>query len=422
LIRTKTLLLLATTVIVAASCTPAAVPPPQVTPEATDRYLIDPRTGYAETIPPPLAQRFESAWRYALAGNEAEAERRLGEILATNPGFVPARLAQAAMAIRASRFSDARTALSGIDTLAARVYTAEIAYREGDTRQAFDLYRAIAADPNAPESAAERVSELQGRLFNEVFAAAQTATDAEAVRLLREALTLNAGATEPRVLLAQKLVAQKQYDEARRELDPLLNTIPDRAEVQEVLAEVDAGRGRYQEAIVRYERLARRSSDPRHTRRLEEIKQEWSAANMPSHFRTALDSTSLTRADLATLLYWTVPSIRFAQNLGTPPIAIDVEGVAGREEVIRAMAIGLFEVDPVTRRVSPSRQVTAARLSTHLARVLTLRGAACARGLAADRVLAACGVTDPLAGHVPEDPVTGREAMTAIQQVAKALQ
>ena len=39
--------------------------------------------------------------------------------------------------------------------------------------------------------------------------------------------------------------------------------------------------------------------------RLEEIKSEWSAANMPAHYRTALDSLAVTRSDFAVLLYWT---------------------------------------------------------------------------------------------------------------------
>lgn len=421
MIRTKTILLLVT-IVVAASCTPVDTPPPVVAPQGDDRYLIDPRTGHDDAIPATLAPRFEHAWRYVLAGNDTEAQRRLSEILATNPGFAPARVAQAAIAIRAGRFDDARAALQGVDTLAARVYEAEIAVREGRARAAYDLYRAIAAEPDAPPTAAERVAELQTAVFNELFAAAQAAPEAEAVRLLREALALEAGAVDARILLSQKLVAQRQYEEARRELEPLLNTAADRAEVQEMLAEIDAGRGRFQEAIRRYELLARRTRNPNYERRLEEIKLEWSAANMPPHFRNALDSAQLTREELATLLYWTVPSIRFAQNLGTPPIAIDVENVPGREEIIRAIAIGLFEVDPITRRVSPYRPVTAARLSTHLARVLTLRSAACARGHTADRALAACGVTDPMAGHAAEDAVTGREAMAALQQVAKALQ
>lgn len=418
MIRTKTLLLLAM-LVVAASCAPVDTPPPMVAPQGDDRFLIDPRTGWGAPIAPPLASRFENAWRYVLAGNDAEAQRRLTEILTQNPGFGPARVAQAALAIRAGRFAEARAALQGVDTVAARVYEAEIAVREGQTRTAYDLYRAIAAEPDAP-TAAERVTQLQETLFNDLFAAAQAAPDAEAVRLLREALAMNAGAVEPRILLAQKLVALRQYEEARRELEPLLNTAAMRPDVQEVLAEVDAGRGRYQEAIVRYERLARATRDPRYERRLEQIKQEWSAANMPSHFRTAMESTELTRAELATLLYWTVPSIRFAQNLSSPPIAIDVEGVPGREEIIRAIAIGLFDVDPVTRRVSPYRAVTAARFEAHLARVLSLRGAACARGLTGDQVLAACGITVP--AHAPDDPVTGREAVTALQQIAKALQ
>ena len=71
---------------------------------------------------------------------------------------------------------------------------------------------------------------------------------------------------------------------------------------------------------------------------------------MPAHYRAAADSLAVTRSDFAVLLYWTVPSVRFAQNLGTPQIAVDIEDVAGREEIIRALALGLYDVDPVTRR------------------------------------------------------------------------
>ncbi|MFL6245091.1 MAG: tetratricopeptide repeat protein [Thermoanaerobaculia bacterium] len=413
-------------VIVAASCAPVDTPPPAVVPQGEDRYLIDPRTGAEATIPAAVSSKFETAWRYVVAGNELEAQRRLADIQKTNPDLLPVMLANAAMHIKAGRFDAASVAVSEAlarnpESLAARVYEAEIAYRQGQTRPALALYDAIAARPDAPPTAAERVTQLRETVFNELYAAAQSAPDPEAARLLREALSINAGATEARILLARKLLAQKNYDEARRELDPLLNTIADRAEIQEMLAEIEVGRGRYQEAIVRYDRLARRTKDPRYEQRLEDIKQEWSAANMPAHFRTALDSVALTRAELATLLYWTVPAIRFAQNLGTPPIAVDIEDVEGREEMIRAIALGLYDVDPVTRRVSPFRQVTAGRLSSLLARVLTSRGAACARGLSQDKVLAACGVTDPLATYSADATVTGREARTMLEQVAKRL-
>lgn len=424
--KTATVLSLIVVALVAASCAPVAAPPPNVTPTGDDRFLIDPRIGYTAPIAPAIATRFDAAWRFVLAGNDAEARIRLDEILKREPGFIPAILAGAAIDIRAGRFDAARDALAVVrqrvpSYTAADVYEAEIAVRESRTRAAYDLYRVITTRTDAPPVLNERVEQLREALFNELYAAAQTASDTEASRLLREALAIDAGAVEARILLASKLVTQRQFEEARRELEPLLNTSADRTDVQALLAEIDFGRGRYQEALVRYERLARRTNDPQFARRLEEIKQEWSLANMPAHYRTALESNAVTRAELATLLYWTVPAVRFAQNLGAPPIAVDVQEVEGREEMVRAIAIGLFEVDAVTRRVGPHRPVTAARLSTHLARILQLRGAACARGIATERVLAACGVADPIATHGPDAGVSGRDTQRMLTQVAGKL-
>lgn len=418
--RSTTGLLLAALLLLAACGPTAAVMPPAVTPEEEDQFLPHPLTG--RNLPPPLGDRFEAAYRYGMAGNEAEADKLIAELQRNPDALVPTLLLEALLDIRAGRLDDAAATLQSVrerepDNVVARVYEAEMAIRQKQTRIAYDLYRQL---PDVPH-AAERLTLLEGALFNELYAAAQTAPDAEAVRLLREALTFNSGAVEPRILLAQKLVAQRSFDEARREVEPLLDTAPDRPEVQEILAEVDIGRGRYQEAIVRLDRLARRTRDARYQRRLDEVKSEWSAANMPSHYRAALESTALTRAELAVLLYWTVPSIRFAQNLGVPPIAVDVQDVAGREEMIRAIAIGLYEVDPVTRRVGPYRTVTASRFHAHLARVLSLRGAACARGVSQDKVLGACGVDDPLAALPGDATLSGRDALRYLEQVAKKL-
>jgi hypothetical protein len=396
-------------------------PPPAVTPQGEDRFLIDPRTG-SPSADPQTELRFDTAWRFALAGDDAEARRLLDEIRRNSPGYAPASLAEAALNIRAGQFDAARAIVKKFDTVAARVYEAEIAVRENDSRRALDLYRAIAAQPNAPATAQERIAQLENTLFEQLVASAQAAPDAQAIALLREALTFRPTAIEPRILLARKLVGQRSFDEARRELDPLLNSTElDRAEVQELLAEIDVGRGRFQEAIVRYDRLARRTKDPRYEQRLEQIKEEWSMANMPAQYRQALESPAITRADLAVLLYWTVPSIRFARNLGTPPIAVDIEDVAGRDEMIRAIAIGLFEVDPVTRRVGPFRTVTVERFSRQLTRILQLRGAACARGVATEKVLQSCGVPDPFATQPPDAPVSGRDAEKALELIARQL-
>jgi tetratricopeptide (TPR) repeat protein len=421
--RTKTILLL-TALGLLAACT--AAPPPAVIPQGDDRFLIDPRSGYGETVSRSLNDRFEAAWRFVLAGNEVEAARRLADIRRREPSYQPALLAEVALDLRAGRTAEARKRLTMIGRpegyTAAAVYTAELVAREGRSREALEIYRTVEAHGTLPAVAAHRMSQLAASVSNELFAAGLAAEGGESIRLLREALTYRPEAVEIRTALAQRLVEQKRFDDARREIDPLLNTAAELAEVQEVLAEVSAGKGQYQDAIARYERLVRTSAEPRYAVRLEALKRQWISQNMPPHYNGAVESAELTRAQLATLLYWSVPVVRFAQHLPSPPIAIDIGDVEGREEIIRAISIGLFEVDPVTRRVSPWRPVTAGRLSTHLARVLLLRGAPCARGATQEGALAACGVTDPRSDHPSDATVTGRTALRLLEQVARAFQ
>lgn len=423
--KRQTILVLIVAAALATGCA-TTPPPPAAAPTGADRYLVDPRLGYDGAVAPAATTRFDEAWRWVLSGNEAQAREKLADLLRREPGFPPAILAGAALDIRAGRYDAALDAIAVVkqrvqNYTAAEIYEAEIAARQNRTRAAWDLYRSIVNRPGVPPVASERLAELRAALLSELYAAAQAATGEESIRLLRETLTVDPGAVEPRVLLATRLVELRRFEEARRELDPLLDSSADRSDVQSLLAEIDFGRGRYQEALVRYERLARRTNDPRYAERLEVIKQEWNLANMPAHYRAALQSSAVTREQFATLLYWTVPAIRFAQNLGTPPIAVDVQDVEGREEIIRAIAIGLFQVDPVTRTVSPHRHVTAGRLSTHLARVLVLRGAACARGVATENALATCGVTNPLTTHASDAVVSGRETHALLSQVAGKL-
>src|SRR5207253_2235797 len=160
--------------------------------------------------------------------------------------------------IREGRFEAAHAILDSAEAraphyTAARVAEAELAIAENQPRRAYDVYRAVTLEPNAPASAAARLTELSKTLFDQLYHDALSAPETESIRLLREALQFQPGATAARILLVQKLVAQKEFEEARRELEPILNSGEvDRAEVQEALAEIDAGRGRYQEAIVRY--------------------------------------------------------------------------------------------------------------------------------------------------------------------------
>ncbi|MEO8032845.1 MAG: tetratricopeptide repeat protein, partial [Acidobacteriota bacterium] len=268
--KRNSILLLVIAALVAAC---AAPPPPVVTPRGEDAFLVDPRVGYDRApAVPRAADDLEAAWRFFLAGDYERAHLRLVELRKRDAHYPPADLVDAAIAMRQGRLSEARTLLENVPSYtAANVFRAELAYQEHDTRRALTLYRDVLRSPGAPATAATRVAELEKTLFDQIYHDALAASDSDAIPLLREALLLQPGARDARVLLAQKLVAVKHFDEARRELEPLLaGGDADRTDVQQALAEIDAGHGRFQEAIVRYDRLAHREHDPKYTRRVDE--------------------------------------------------------------------------------------------------------------------------------------------------------
>jgi tetratricopeptide (TPR) repeat protein len=428
-------LVLVALLLIAAACTPPPapkpVPQPVKSPTGDMSHLVDPRSGWDKPLPAALDKRFTEAWQLIVAGDFAGGRRRLDEVRAKAPDFVPLRIADASVDLVEGRVADARAKTERVlvrdPYFAAEVLDAELLIAEKKTRRAYEAYRRIAALPNAPPGAADRAAFLGREVFEELYAAAQAAPDAEAISLLREALAISPEAPGPRLLLAQKLVATHQYAEARQVLNAH-GTDFSRPEVQETYAEVEIGEGFYQAAIDRYEKLVRDTKNPKFAARLEEIKQQFAHANMPPQYRRAQESAAITRGDLAVLMYWDVLSIRFAQNLGVPPIATDIGEIPGRDELIRAMALGIYQVDPVTRRVSPHGPVTNGSLARIAARVLVLRGAPCAKSATGDptelgraqKILAACGIDDSSLASA-DVPASGKDAERVMDAVNKAL-
>lgn len=416
---------MAAATVLAAGCAGTSAPSPAAAPATENRYFVDPRTGAPAAADASLGRRFDAPWQFFLAGDYANARLRLADVTKRDASYAPAMLLSAVLDWKEGHTDTARSEIAALeqrypDWLAPKAYEAEIALADHQTRHAWEIYRDLASRPDAPAVVRERVSDLSTRLFNELYNSALNASDTEAIAALRQALEVSPNATAARVLLAQRLIAQKQYDDARAALDPLLNSGEvDKSQVQEALAEIEIGRGQYEQAIVRYERLARRDNDPRYAKRLEQVKEQWNAANMPPQFQNALATDALTRGDFAVLTYWLVPAVRFAQNVGTPPIAIDLSDVPGREEIVRAIALGVLQVDPVTRRVGPSIPMNEAQLEKFAGRVLLLRGAACARGVPAETILQACGVTT--AATAADAAVTGHDASVMLQQIARVL-
>ena len=393
-----------------AACTTTA---PVVIPQATgdSRYLTDPRTGYPSQLTPAMSQRFDAGWAAVLSGDLAGASAAFAEIRRREPAYLPARLADAAIAFEegdpARAASITAEVLARTDYPAARLYRAEGQLRSGQLEEAYLSYQALAAETGATSTTIDRSRQVADRLFDDLMGRVTASrNDEEAIALLRRVLTLRGDASAARVQLVNRLISIRKFDEARRQLEPLIQAKQMDREVQESLVEIEVGKGRYQDAITRLEKLARSSSGHNYDQRLEEIKQKWNDANLPPQYHAALASSAVRRSDVAVLLYWKVPAVRFASNLSEPPIAIDISQTAGREEMVRALALRLFTVDSITRRADPDRIVTAASFGRILTRINVVRGLPCAADAYQDpaestraaKLISACGLPFPGTG------------------------
>lgn len=427
--RNRMLPLLVAVLITACTTTAPDAAPPVAAESAAIRELVDPQLGFTGTAADPKTPaRYSRAVRYLAEGRLGEAEKRLIEIVERDPAYTPAALLLARLAIERGEYDRAgglidRARVGTPSYLAADIYDAELAFARGDRERAYEIYTQLASNPELPAISRARYDQLRGERFASLVQRAGSEGGDAAVATLREALALRDD--EPvRLTLVRALIAAERYDDARRELEPVLTNAADRDDVQEILAELDLARGRYQEAIFRLERLQRRAPSERHVQRLNEAKRLWSEANMPPQYRSALESDSINRADFAVLLFWKVSAVRFATSVRQPPIAVDVAQVPGREELVRAMALGLFPVDPVTRTVDPYRTVTPAVFSRLLGRVLSLRGPLpqCASTVAesnetlrGQKMLELCGIdVGPLRNG---DAVPGEYAADVLAQV-----
>jgi len=427
--RFALILILTLTLTVLTGCATSA-PPATAPPLPENRHLVDPRLGYKAATSAVVGKHLDEAWQSFLSGDLTTAHQRFATIEAQS--YPPAFVGDAAVAIQEGDLDQAQKLLdkarsAGGDYAAEQIYAAEVALARGDQRRALDLYTEALKGVDAPAISRSRLAEIQKTLFEQLYTRALSAPDEEAVGLLRQALGILPSSDPARLLLAQHEVALRRFDEAEQDIQPLLTgTDPERPAVQELLAEIDAGHGRFSEAIGRYDRLSRRDPVPRYVQRLNVLKAQWTAANMPPVYQRALESQAITRADLAVLMYWQIAFVRFAKNMATPPIATDID-VPGREELIRAMALGLYQVDPVMRRVDPARTISGQALARISARLLLLGGASCSHGLQSDpgeqaraqRVLDACAITSP-ALDAAAVTVSGHDARDLLDKVNAA--
>jgi tetratricopeptide (TPR) repeat protein len=123
-------------------------------------------------------------------------------------------------------------------------------------------------------------------------------------------------------------------------------------------------------AVSIFERLA--AEDPRFRSRAAEARLEFRISNWPEPERQAARARRLTRANAASLVWWMFPEVREAR-VTTSVVATDLLERRDSRAMMRAVSLGLLEVDPDTHRARPDSPLTrpaAARLLVRLAGTL----------------------------------------------------
>ena len=349
-------------------------------PVSEQLYVEDPLAGYPLTVAPEIRQRLRAAFAgfdagEALTAVAAEAEAMLAE----DPSLLPAVVlrAQVDFLSRADRAAVDRLMpiLDELpDYVAASLLAARAQERLGATIKAYVVFDALApinriAEGRAGELRAKAI-EIVERRFDDALSRGR-AEEASAHLELLESWALD----EAVMLDLQRRFFYETGD-ALGELETLRRIAELASETGEIehdprrrLGELELEVGDVRAGMDLFEALALEyPEDPELVEQVERARFLWRLELLPPKIKDIARLPELSRADLASLLYWLFPSVRFSP-VDNPPIAADILDHANREEVLRVLDLELMSVDETVHRFGPDRGATR---QTALAALLTL--------------------------------------------------
>ncbi len=390
----------------------------------------DPRTG---APPPPLSPRDARALDAALAsfrrGDFAGAAKALQEKRPKGER-VPASfaLAEVYLDLAGGNVEKARPALAALTAahpawIAAVEADADLADSEGRAADALERYRTLVRLAPRDQRAQGRAETLRTQVAAQRRLEAENALasgDLDAARRAAHSL-LQLEPTSPGglVLLGRAAAAGGRYDDAWSWAKEARKRAPSDPAVAAFAADAARKAGRWADAASLYEGLA--STDPSFVPKAEEARVEFRVQNLPEAAHLAAESQRLTRAQLASLLWWTVPEFRDALVPPGGEIAVDVVDRSDRGLFVRAIGLGFFSVSSETHRVGADLAVSRSEMAAALRRVALLAGrgrpptGCLALEPATPARLSECGILH----DTPSRNVTGREALLALEKAAR---
>lgn len=398
-------------------------------------YLVSPIEGYPRIIDAASRSRLEQAHRALLEQGDVDAARATArDLLALDPDLPPAQV----LAAQADFVTgDLRSALERAEPqltdlpgyVAAALVAGRSAEKLAEVPEAFAMFRSV-ADVNA--LAAERVRELEPRALKIVANRIRDSLGRGRVDEARERLErLAAWAPDSPVTLEATADVARARGDRETELEAIrrLTSGQDPGSVSRELLERqasleldvgDAGSG-----LSLAERLVQRfPGDDALEDLLAYAKFRFRLDVQPERVQEIASQAQLERGDLAVLLYWIFPNVRYAETR-RPRIAADILDDPRREEIARVINLELMEVDETVHRFFPERALTRRELFRSLLRLMagSEPPVECVRDLTPEPsqelvclLAARCALIPGPNDCLPGGAVSGREVLGFIRQ------
>jgi tetratricopeptide (TPR) repeat protein len=420
--------------------TPGPAPEPLALEQGDLAYLISPLEGFPQEVDPERRRRIETAYQDLLqAGAVEEAGRTAAELIEQDPGFYPAHVLAAQVEFAGGADADHRALVGRLlpvgDALpgytASQLLLGRAAERLGDLPLAYAAYRAA-----APRSqlAFQRTGEMHPRALEIVSNRLEEALRQERVDEAEQHLQLlrSWAPSELTTLEAARSVALARGDRAAElaAVKELSARRPDDRRLRERRAELELAVGDPSAGLQIIQELAKQNpNDPAMAEKLDAAKFRWRLSLLPKAVQEVAAKPELDKADLAVLLYWLVPDVRYGRT-SVGRIATDVLDHPRQEEIVRVVNLGLMDVDPTLHRFSPSARVSRGGALRTLGRMLSrfASDASCVAGAGRDPSQAAACDLAARCGMIPagEDcrtgsSLSGAEAVELIRRGLKVL-
>jgi tetratricopeptide (TPR) repeat protein len=415
-------LLAAVPLLLAVAC--ASSSPPRVA-RRSEKFPLDPR----EELAGPFPEGVESGWIALSGGDPATAEREFlrsrggHPSLAAEVGLIESRVL---LGRTEEALTGCREALSGSPvTTPLLVACGEARARAGQIFEAHELYARAAAQPGSPLHIRERAEELKKQavesLVHSASSGARNQNYPDARGRIARAIELNPGEANLHALAGDIELAAGQREKAFERYREAYRLDPKNVAVQEKLADLAVEEDPAL-AVTVLDSLARR--EPRYRESAAQARLAFRVSNWPAPEREAAQSERLTRAGAASLVWWMFPEIREAK-VGSSVIASDAVSRRDSRAILRAVSLGLLDVDRETHRARPDAGLTrrtGARMLLRLLRIVSpgskprcLKGSpeSGRSGVEAIRAAAGCG----LVGDAEGTWIGGREFTRGLDRV-----